>query len=107
MHAELAGEILTDVGHPPEVIDRVGALLRKRDLKTDAEAQALEDVACLVFLEHYLEPFAADHEDDKVVSILRKTWPKMSPAAHEAALVLPLGDRMGCLVAEALNASAP
>ena len=42
------------------MIARVRSLIRKEALKTDAEAQALEDVVDLVFLESYLEDFVAE-----------------------------------------------
>ena len=92
MHAELAGEILREVGYDDATIARVGTLLRKKGLKTDPDVQLLEDVICLVFLEHYFADFSVKHDDDKVIDILRKTWAKMSPRGHEAALALPLGE---------------
>ncbi|MCU0673672.1 MAG: DUF4202 domain-containing protein [Myxococcota bacterium] len=92
MHAELAGEILREVGYDDATIARVGTLLRKKGLKTDPDVQLLEDVICLVFLEHYFAEFSVKHDDDKVIDILRKTWAKMSPRGHEAALALPLGE---------------
>jgi Domain of unknown function (DUF4202) len=39
--------------------------VRKERLKSDAEAQTLEDVACLVFLAHYLDDFMAKTDPDK------------------------------------------
>jgi hypothetical protein len=68
--------------------NRVGALIRKESLATDPEAQALEDSACLTFLELEYNPFLEKHEDAKVIDILQKTWKKMSPAGHKAALDL-------------------
>src|SRR5215472_14940047 len=53
-HAALAGDILRDVGYDGTMIARVGSLLKKEDLKADADVQALEDVIDLVFLESYL-----------------------------------------------------
>ena len=54
--------------------------MRKERLRADAEAQTLEDVACLVFLRHYAASFAAKHPEEKVLDILVKTQRKMSPA---------------------------
>jgi len=68
------------------MISRVAALIKKERLKADPEAQALEDATCLAFLELEFEAFAAKHPDEKVVSILQKTWGKMSDTGHEAAL---------------------
>ncbi len=92
VHAELAGSILAEVGFDAVTVARVGTLLRKKGLKTDPEAQLLEDVICLVFLRHYFAGFAAKHDEAKVVDILRKTWSKMSERGREAALALPLGE---------------
>jgi hypothetical protein len=101
-HAERAGEILADLGYPQDVIDRVQALVRKERLKRDREVQVLEDVVCVVFLAHYLADFAAKHESDKVVEILRKTWAKMSPLGRRAALALPFDGALAALLAAAL-----
>lgn len=106
-HAEWAAEIMADAGYGADSIARVGALVRKENLKGDAEAQALEDVACLVFLEHYAEAFAAKHERAKVAGIVRKTWGKMSEEGREAALRLPLSASLRALVAEAIAARPP
>ena len=101
-HARVAGEILESVGYDAETIARVQALLRKKRLKRDPEAQTLEDVACLVFLENYFADFSKDHDPAKVVDILRKTWAKMSPSGHAAALELDLAADARALLDEAL-----
>src|SRR6267143_5197537 len=75
-HAEVAGKILREVGYGEAMVGRVQSLLRKERLKEDAEAQLLEDVICLVFLENYFADFAKDHDEEKLVRILRKTWKK-------------------------------
>lgn len=103
-HGETAAAILKTAGYDDAAQARIKALLQKRGLKRDPEVQALEDAACLVFLEHQFADFAARHGDDKVIDILRKTWAKMSPAGHEAALKLVphLPERAGALIARAL-----
>ena len=78
-HAERLGQIMAACGYDEAVIARVGALARKEQLRSDAEAQTLEDVACLVFLRYYAENFAAKHAREKVFDILLKTQRKMSP----------------------------
>ena len=105
-HAERAGAILGGLGFEAPLIARVGALLRKERLKQDPESQALEDVACLVFLEHEFAAFAEGHGEDKIVDILRKTWRKMSERGREAALALPLEGRALRLVQRALASQA-
>lgn len=89
-HAATAGEILAEVGYDDATIRRVQGLIRKEQLKRDAEAQCLEDVVCLVFLENYFADFAQKHDEEKLIDILQKTWKKMSPDGHEAALGLAL-----------------
>ena len=107
LHARIAGDILREAGYGPEAIARVQALIKKERLKQDAEAQALEDVACLVFLENYFADFAKGHDADKVVSILRKTWLKMSPRGQDAALKLDMPSEARALVEKALSKPAP
>lgn len=102
-HAELAGEIMRANGYAAADIARVGSLIRKERLKQDADAQALEDVACIVFLQHYVDEFAAKHADAKLIAILRKTWAKMSPHGQQAALALTLSPRVAGLVGRALQ----
>ena len=102
-HAERTAEILAGVGYEAEVIDRVKALIRKRRLKADPEVQMLEDVACLVFLESYFADFSKQHDEAKVIGILQKTWAKMSPVGHEAALALDMPAEARALVEKALN----
>ncbi|HSD53495.1 MAG TPA: DUF4202 domain-containing protein [Burkholderiales bacterium] len=90
-HAETAGRTLRDAGYEEETVAHVQSLLRKERLKRDPESQLVEDVVGLVFLEHYLERFVAEHleyDEAKLADILRKTWAKMSPRGREAALSL-------------------
>jgi hypothetical protein len=89
-HASRVGEIMSAAGYDVDDIGRVGALLRKERLKSDAEAQMIEDVVCVVFLEHYLGDFMGKTDHDKLAGILAKTWNKMSPSGHQQALKLAL-----------------
>jgi hypothetical protein len=106
-HADEAGAILRDVGYGDDVIARAQALIRKERLRTDAEAQAIEDAACLVFLETQLAEFAGKHEREKVIDIIQKTWAKMSPRGRDEALALPLAEGARALVEEALGRPRP
>lgn len=105
MHARIAGEILGAVGYDGETIARVQSLLKKERLKQDPETQTLEDVICLVFLESWFADFSRQHDPDKVIDIVAKTWKKMSPAGHEAALAMAhkLPDDALALVQRALG----
>jgi hypothetical protein len=88
-HAETAGALMKEAGYDEAMIDRVKAAVGKKGLKTNPESQLLEDVADLVFIEHYMLEFAgkkADYSEDKWLDIVRKTWKKMSDTAHAFAL---------------------
>ncbi len=102
-HAEVATRVLREVGYDEETCERVTRLLRKQGLKRDPEVQTLEDVVCLVFLEHYFDDFAREHDDEKLVDILRKTWGKMSERGRAAALRLDLSADAARLVGRALG----
>jgi hypothetical protein len=101
--ADRAAEVLREVGYDAGTIARVRSLIRKEAIKQDAESQTLEDVVCLVFLENYFAEFARDHDEEKLVTILRRTWKKMSQRGHAAALTLQLGERELALVKKALS----
>lgn len=103
-HADQAEALVRDAGYDAEVIARVRKMLLKQSLKRDADVQLIEDVACLVFLEHYFPAFAEQHAEDKLIAIVRKTWNKMSEAAQQRALELSLPAGLGALVAKALDA---
>ena len=102
-HARKASSILQEVGYNRETIDKVCFLLEKKQLKKNEETQTLEDVICLVFLEHYFEPFAQKHPEDKTIDILKKTWRKMSVKGQEVALKLPLSKFASELIFKALS----
>jgi hypothetical protein len=102
LHSLTTGGILRDAGYGDQTIERVQSLLKKKNLKTDPECQALEDVICLVFLESYFADFAARHDEAKLIRILQRTWAKMSERGHEAALQLPLPPELASLVHKAL-----
>ena len=65
-------------------------------------ANLLPDVACLVFLEDQFADFEKDHDEDKIINILRKTWNKMSKEGQELALQIPMTGRPQELVQKAL-----
>jgi len=85
-HAARVAQLLEEEGHDATFIARVGALVQKKSLGTDDEAQTLEDCACLVFLGHGLASFADGRPDAEVVGILQKSWRKMSARGRAAAL---------------------
>ncbi len=89
LHADMAGELMRQAGYDEAMIGRTQAAVAKRGLKRNPDAQLLEDVAGLVFIEHYLLGFVAgkpDYAEEKWLDIIRKTWQKMSDTAHRFAL---------------------
>ncbi|HNR29963.1 MAG TPA: DUF4202 domain-containing protein [Candidatus Hydrogenedentes bacterium] len=103
-HADTVAAILREVGYDDETIDRVAALVRKRRLGADPDAQSLEDAACLVFLEHHFAGFAEKTDEEKIIGILRKTWGKMSAAARAHAGTLAYSEDARKLLERALAA---
>jgi hypothetical protein len=109
LYAKQAGrarELLTTAGVPAPEADEAATWVSKTGLKTNPGTQALEDAACLVFLENEIGAFAAQHADyprEKFVDIVRKTWRKMSGGAQQAALALELPPAIAALVGEAVS----
>jgi len=104
--SERAREILLASGVAEAEAAEVATWVSKTGLKTNPGTQALEDAACLVFLENEIADFAASHADyteEKFIDILRKTWRKMSPAAQAAALALDLPAPIAALVRRAVG----
>lgn len=88
-HADTAGELMRQAGYDDDMIEQVKKAVGKRALKVNPDTQMLEDVANLVFIEHYMLAFAAnkpDYDEDRWLEIIRKTWKKMSEAGHTFAL---------------------
>ena len=104
-HADTAAQLMSDAGYSSDDCERVKVLLQKKMLKRDAEVQALEDVICLVFIEFYMEAFAAKsgYDEAKLIDIIQKTWNKMSEKGHAAALKLPLPEALTQLIGKALQ----
>jgi Domain of unknown function (DUF4202) len=102
-HAKTTAEILEKAGYSQEFIDRVSFLIEKKLLKKDAETQLLEDVICLVFLEHYFDSFVRKHDREKMKNIILKTWNKMSEAGHQEALKINFSATNLQLIKEALG----
>lgn len=103
--AERAGELLRQAGVTEAEVADVMTWVSKTGLMRNAGTQALEDAACLVFLENEIAQFAEQHADypqEKFVGILRKTWRKMSEPARDFALQLELPPDIAALVRQAV-----
>jgi hypothetical protein len=88
-HANTAGELMRQAGYDEAMIERVKKAVGKRGIKSNPETQLLEDIADLVFIEHYMLAFAQskpDYDEAKWLEIIRKTWHKMSARARDFAL---------------------
>jgi len=84
-HAETAGKLMQQAGYDEATVEQVKAAVGKQDIKANPDTQLLEDVTGLVFIEHYMQGFAGQHaeySEEKWLDIIRKTWNKMSAAAH-------------------------
>lgn len=104
--AERARALLLAAGVSESEAADVATWVSKTDLKANDGTQALEDAACLVFLENEIAGFAAQHAEytaDKFVEIIRKTWRKMSAGAQRHALALPLQEPIASLVRTAIS----
>jgi hypothetical protein len=87
--ADTAGELMREAGYDDAMIERVKKAVGKRGIKSNPETQMLEDVAGLVFIEHYMLAFAQskpEYDEAKWLEIIRKTWKKMSKNAQAFAL---------------------
>jgi len=101
--AELASAICIGSNFTQEEANEVAKLIRKEGLKNNEETQILEDVACLVFLDDQFEAFEKEHDEGKIIDILKKTWGKMSDEGHELALKIPMSDASKELIGKALG----
>lgn len=104
-HSRIAEKILLECGFDQETVQQVQALLMKKELHSNPDTQLLEDVVCMVFLEHYLEEFATKHADEKVVDILRKTMRKMSVEGKKGVDSLQLTSKNRSLIERAESSS--
>lgn len=101
---DTTAQLMRKAGYSDEDASRAAQIIGKKGLGRDADVQALEDCACLVFLESYFADFSRKIEHDHMVRIVQMTWRKMSPRAHALALKLPMSNASLALVKEALGA---
>ncbi|MDP9069922.1 MAG: DUF4202 domain-containing protein [Actinomycetota bacterium] len=101
-HAAETAEILRDAGYDEATVARVGDIVRKRNLKSDPDVQALEDALCLVFLQTQFHDLADRLEHAKTVEVVRKTLAKMSDDGKRYALGIPQQAEDAALLEEAL-----
>lgn len=89
IQANTVADMCRESGCDESVIERVHTMVSKKNIKTNADTQLLEDVTDLCFIEHYLLEFVDKHPDyseEKWIDIIQKTWNKMSDEAHQFVL---------------------
>ncbi|ALS34669.1 hypothetical protein PTRA_b0144 [Pseudoalteromonas translucida KMM 520] len=88
-HASRVIELMQQVGFNEAQQQRVYAAVAKQDIKRNPDSQLVEDVASLVFIEHYMLAFTStkpDYDEQKWLGIIRRTWQKMSVEARDFVL---------------------
>lgn len=88
-HAGRVVELMQQAGYQEQACERVYNAVAKKQIKRNPDSQLVEDIASLVFIEHYMLAFAQtkpDYDEQKWIGILQRTWQKMSPQAHEFVL---------------------
>lgn len=101
IHADLTAKAALKAGASEEFATSVKEIMENK-VSGNEGSQTLEDVACLVFLQHHFSEFATKHDEEKLIKIVQKTWGKMSDAAHEAALKLSFSESDMALLQKAL-----
>ena len=89
IQAQTAVDLLAQAGYGEDVSGRVYQAVAKLQIRENPDTQLLEDIADLVFMEHYILEFVdkhPDYDEDKWLDIIRKTWKKMSADAQQFAL---------------------
>jgi hypothetical protein len=107
-HAERVTALMKTAGYVPQECERVYAAVAKKNIKRNPDSQLIEDIASLVFIEHYMLDFASskpDYDEQKWLGIIRKTWQKMSNEAHDFVLAgnISLPEPLKPLIIKALN----
>ncbi|WP_069658268.1 DUF4202 domain-containing protein [Arcticibacter eurypsychrophilus] len=103
IHAQKAASILQTVGYSDEIIARVQVIIQKLQLKLDPEVQIIENALCLVFLEFQFDDLVEKLPEEKMITVLRKTWKKMSKEGHDAAMTLNFSPEGHALITKALQ----
>jgi hypothetical protein len=102
-HADTAASLMKEAGYEEELIAEVQHIILKKNLKSDHAVQVMENALCLVFLEFQYHDFIINHDDDKVIRIIQKSWRKMTEPGRAAALKLHFDARGKSLIVQALG----
>lgn len=88
-HAETTAKLMAQAGYDEDSIAQVKEAIGKKNIRSNPNTQMLENIAALVFIEHYMLEFSIKHpeyDEAKWIDIIRKTWRKMSEPAQQFAL---------------------
>ncbi len=96
--------ILATCGYDEPEIERVQGVIRRENIDG---AQAVEDAACLVFIETQLGSLAARMDHGLMIEVIRKTAHKMSRAGIELVASIPLSLAEVALLGEAIGDFEP
>ena len=102
-HAAVSSRILLEVGYDSETIRKVSDLILKKNFPSDCDSRVLEDALCLVFLKYQLSSFRLKTDDAKMISILKKSWGKMTEDGRRVALNIKFDQTSKKLIDAALS----
>jgi hypothetical protein len=102
-HANDVAAILQSCGYQTSEIEQVQRLIRRESVDG---AQAVEDAACLVFIETQLASIAERMDHDLLIDVIRKTARKMSDRGLALVASIPLGETENSLLKQALGGPA-
>ena len=102
-HADEAGRLMRAAGYGAAEIGSLRSILLKEGLRTNPDMQTMENALCLVFLQFQYEDFLVQHEEEKMIRILQKSWNKMSEPGRQAALGLSFSEQGAALIGKALG----
>jgi hypothetical protein len=104
-HADTAGALMQQAGYEQEIIESVQQIILKKQIKKNEDVQVMENALCLVFLEYQYEDFIRQHDEEKIINIIRKSWRKMDEDGHQAASHIAYSGKGKELVMKALTAT--
>lgn len=104
--ADEVATILRGVGYDEATIERVAAIVAKRNLAHDPQVQAHEDALCLTFIEFQFDDVTHQLGFDHMVEVVRKTIRKMSPAGLAATAAIEVSAEGQAVLAAALSEPA-
>ena len=104
-HVKLTSDIMKKHGYRENQVEQVANIIKKQHLKREPDSQALENVVVVVFAKHYLEEFVArnEHDEEKLVNILRKTFRKLDAAGYSEIAKLDVSERLRPLIKLAMD----